>query len=100
MKTLQLVASVLIVALGLVHCGFTFHSYEGLSYEAVWFLGIGVAIVMRQPQVFVGAALFLATTIYHLSTSGNRVLRIGRRWPPPHSALVFTKFVVLSATSL
>jgi asparagine N-glycosylation enzyme membrane subunit Stt3 len=104
MKSVHAVASILIVALGLLHCGFTFANYHGLSYEAIWFLGTGVAIIlagfiniamlrdqgrdaviwtmalvtnvffllgfiaasymMRQPQVFVGAVLFLATTIY------------------------------------
>ncbi|MCC7307139.1 MAG: hypothetical protein IT173_06220 [Acidobacteria bacterium] len=104
MKTAHTLASILIVALGLLHCSFTFVNYHGLSFDAAWFLGTGVAIVlagfmniamlrdggrdtviwtmalitnvlfllgfgaatymMRQPQVFVGAGLFLATTIY------------------------------------
>jgi TRAP-type C4-dicarboxylate transport system permease small subunit len=104
MKTIHTIASVLIVALGCLHIAVTFFNYHGLSYDAVWFLGTGVGIVlagfmniamlrdggkdtviwsmalvtnlffvlgfaaasymMREPQVFVGAALFLATTIY------------------------------------
>ena len=104
MRTVQTVASILIVLLGLLHVSFTFLNYHGLSYDAVWFLGTGVAIVlagfiniamlrdrasdtviwtmalvtnlffllgfafasymMREPQVFIGAILFLATTIY------------------------------------
>lgn len=104
MKTTYKVASVLIVLLGCLHIAVTFFSYHGLSYDAVWFLGTGVGIVlagfiniamlrdggndtviwamalitnlffllgfaaasymMREPQVFVGAALFLATTVY------------------------------------
>jgi hypothetical protein len=37
-KAVHTIASILIVALGLLHCGFTFHDYNGLSYEAAWFL--------------------------------------------------------------
>ena len=104
MRLVATIASILIVALGLLHCGFTFYEYDGLSYEAIWFLGTGFAIIlagfiniamlreggndtviwtmalitnvffllgfagasymMRQPQVFVGAVLFAATTVY------------------------------------
>lgn len=104
MKTIHTAASVLIIALGLAHCGFTFHNYHGISYDAAWFLGTGFAIIlagfiniamlrdggrdtviwamalitnlvfllgfaaasymMQQPQVFIGAILFLLTTIY------------------------------------
>jgi asparagine N-glycosylation enzyme membrane subunit Stt3 len=103
MSRITTIASILIVALGLLHCCFTFYNYDGVSFDAVWFLGSGVAIVlagfiniamlregskdtviwtmalitnvlfllgfvfasymMRQPQVFFGAILFLATTI-------------------------------------
>jgi TRAP-type C4-dicarboxylate transport system permease small subunit len=104
MKTIHTMASVLIVLLGCLHIVVTFFNYHGLSYDAVWFLGTGVGIVlagfmniamlrdggrdtiiwamalvtnlffvlgfaaasymMREPQVFIGASLFLATTIY------------------------------------
>ncbi len=104
MKVLHTVASILIVALGLLHVAFTFNNYHGISFDAAWFLGTGFAIVlagfmniamlrdggkdtviwsmalitnivflvgfvaasymMRQPQVFIGAVLFLLTTIY------------------------------------
>jgi len=46
MRTAHTVASVLIVALGLLHCAFTFRNYYGISYEAAWFLGTGFAIVL------------------------------------------------------
>jgi asparagine N-glycosylation enzyme membrane subunit Stt3 len=45
-KTTHTVASILIVLLGCVHIGFTFFNYHGLSYEAIWFLGTGLAIVL------------------------------------------------------
>ena len=104
MKTVHTIASILIVALGLLHCGVTFINYHGISFDAAWFIGTGFAIIlagfmniamlrdggkdtviwtmalitnvvfllgfgaasymMREPQVFVGAALFLATMIY------------------------------------
>ena len=104
MKIIHTIASILIIALGLLHCAFTYFNYHGLSFDAARFLGTGIAIIlagflnvamhrdggndiviwvmtlitnvlfllgfgaasymMRQPQVFVGAALFLATTIY------------------------------------
>jgi hypothetical protein len=46
MRVLSITASMLIVALGLLHVGFTFHNYNGLSYDAAWFLGTGVAIIL------------------------------------------------------
>lgn len=46
MKAVHMVASVLIVVLGLVHCAFTFHNYHGISYDAAWFLGTGFAIIL------------------------------------------------------
>ena len=46
METAHTIASILIILLGCVHIGVTFFNYHGLSYEAVWFLGTGVAIVL------------------------------------------------------
>ena len=46
MKKIQTIASVLIILLGCVHIGFTFFNYFGISFDAVWFLGTGVAIVL------------------------------------------------------
>ena len=46
MKTAHTIASILIVLLGCVHLGFTYFNYHGLSYEAIWFFGTGVAIVL------------------------------------------------------
>jgi len=46
MKTAHTIASILIVLLGCVHIGFTFFNYHCLSYEAIWFFGTGVAIVL------------------------------------------------------
>jgi hypothetical protein len=46
MRVAHIVASILIVALGLLHCAFTFRNYYGISYDAAWFLGTGFAIVL------------------------------------------------------
>jgi hypothetical protein len=46
MRIAHIVASILIVALGLLHCAFTFRNYYGISYDAAWFLGTGFAIVL------------------------------------------------------
>lgn len=46
MRIAHVVASVLIIALGLLHCAFTFRNYYGISYDAVWFLGTGIALVL------------------------------------------------------
>lgn len=54
MKTAHTIASILIVLLGCVHIGFTFSNYHGLSYDAVWFFGTGIAIVLAS---FVNIAL-------------------------------------------
>ena len=46
MKTVHTIASILIVALGVLHCCVTFLNYHGISYEAIWFLGTGFAIIL------------------------------------------------------
>lgn len=46
MKRLHLFVSILVVILGLLHIGFTFHDFDELSMDAVWFAGSGVAIVL------------------------------------------------------
>ena len=46
MKTVHTIASILIVALGLLHCGFTFNNYHGITFDAAWFLGTGFAIIL------------------------------------------------------
>ena len=46
MNTVHKIVSALIVLLGLAHCGFTFLNYSGLSMDAFWFLGAGIAIVL------------------------------------------------------
>ena len=45
MKSIQKIITGLIVILGLVHIGFTFRDYDGLSMNAMWFAGAGFAIV-------------------------------------------------------
>lgn len=40
------VASILIVLLGCLHVCVTFFKFHGIDFEAVWFLGTGVAIVL------------------------------------------------------
>ena len=45
LSTLHSIASYLIVVLGCVHELFTFHNYDHLDLDAVWFLGAGLAIV-------------------------------------------------------
>ena len=46
MRIAHLVASLLLVALGLLHSAFTFRNYYGISYDAAWFLGTGFAIIL------------------------------------------------------
>jgi hypothetical protein len=46
MKALPTIASILIVALGLLHCGFTFFNYDSVSMDAAWFIGTGFAIIL------------------------------------------------------
>lgn len=36
----------LIIALGVVHIGFTYHDYDRLTMGAVWFIGTGVALIL------------------------------------------------------
>lgn len=36
----------LIIALGVLHCAFTFHDYDRVSLDAMWFLGSGIAIIL------------------------------------------------------
>jgi hypothetical protein len=46
MRTAAWIASLLIVLLGFLHIAVTFFQYDGLAFEAVWFFGTGVAIVL------------------------------------------------------
>jgi hypothetical protein len=46
MKVWHTVASILIVGLGLLHVAFTFNNYRGISYDAAWFVGTGLAIIL------------------------------------------------------
>ena len=46
MRTAHYVVSVLIVVLGAAHCAMTFVNYAGISPEAFWFLGSGIAIIL------------------------------------------------------
>lgn len=46
MKKVHLVVSILVVILGLLHIAVTFHDFDHLSMNAVWFAGSGVAIVL------------------------------------------------------
>jgi len=55
MKTVHTIASILIVLLGCLHIAVTFFNYHGLSYDAVWFLGTGVGIVLAG---FMNIAMF------------------------------------------
>lgn len=36
----------LIIALGLLHTAFTWHNYDEINLDAVWFFGTGVAIIL------------------------------------------------------
>lgn len=36
----------LIIALGALHCVFTFHDYDSFTLDAMWFLGSGIAIIL------------------------------------------------------
>lgn len=55
MKTAHTIASVLIVLLGCLHIAVTFFNYHGLSFDAAWFLGTGVGIVLAG---FMNIAMF------------------------------------------
>ncbi len=44
--TLHKITTSLIIALGVVHIGFTYHDYDRFTMGAVWFIGTGVAIIL------------------------------------------------------
>ncbi len=44
--TIHRIATGLIIALGVLHIGFTYHDYDRLTMSAVWFIGTGVAIIL------------------------------------------------------
>lgn len=46
MKILYKIVTGLIVALGLLHIGFTPFNYRSFDMDALWFLGTGVAIIL------------------------------------------------------
>lgn len=108
LRTLHKIITGLIVALGMLHVFVTFVDYDEFSFDALWFAGSGLAIIlagflnlvllrdsgkdrivwllclltnfvfavmfgavlflMRQPQVFLGMALFAAASIISLMT--------------------------------
>jgi hypothetical protein len=45
-KTLHKIATALIIALGLLHIGFTPFNYRSFDMDAMWFLGTGMAIIL------------------------------------------------------
>jgi|SRR5215216_1046695 hypothetical protein len=46
LTVLHKIATGLIITLGLVHIGFTYHDYDRFTMGAVWFIGTGVAIIL------------------------------------------------------
>jgi hypothetical protein len=78
MKTAHTIASILICVLGLVHIGFTFQNYSGLSMDAAWFLGTGMAIVLAG---FINIAMLRDggrdTIIWSMALVTNVVFLIG-----------------------
>lgn len=46
MKIAHKVITGFIIALGLLHLGFTFHDYDHLSLNAVWFASAGIAMIL------------------------------------------------------
>ena len=40
------ITTVLLIALGTVHVGFTFHEFEEFSLDALWFTSAGIAIIL------------------------------------------------------
>ena len=46
LTVLHKIATSLIITLGLVHIGFTYHDYDRFTMGAVWFIGTGVAIIL------------------------------------------------------
>lgn len=46
MKILHKIVTALIIALGLLHIGFTPSNYGSFDMDAMWFLGTGVAIIL------------------------------------------------------
>jgi hypothetical protein len=45
LKTIHTVCTYLIIALGVLHLGFTFHDYDAFTLRALWFAGAGCAIL-------------------------------------------------------
>ena len=46
LTVLHKIVTGLIIALGLLHIGFTYHDYDRFTMGAVWFIGTGVAIIL------------------------------------------------------
>jgi hypothetical protein len=46
LSALHKLATGLIIALGVLHIGFTYHDYDRFTMGAVWFIGTGVAIIL------------------------------------------------------
>lgn len=103
MKTIHTAATVLIIILGLVHIGFTFHDYNGLSMEAAWFFGTGIAIVLAG---FMNIAMLRDggkdTVIWAMALTTNVVFLLGFAGaafmlPQPQ---VFVGFLLFAGTTV
>ena len=44
--TVHRIVTIIIIVLGVVHIGFTYHDYNRFTMGAVWFIGTGVAIIL------------------------------------------------------
>jgi hypothetical protein len=77
MRTAAWIASLLIVLLGSLHVVVTFFQYDGLTFEAVWFFGTGVAIVLAG---FLNVAMLRNggdTVVWALTLSTNLFFLLG-----------------------
>ena len=46
LTTIHKVVTGIVIALGVIHIGFTYHDYDRFTMGAVWFIGTGVAIIL------------------------------------------------------
>ena len=78
MRTLHIVVTILIVLLGCVHIGFTFLNFYGISMDAAWFVGTGLAIVLAG---FLNAAMLRDrgqdTLIWAMTLTTNIIFTLG-----------------------
>ena len=84
LKTVHIVCTYLIIALGVLHLLFTFHDYDEFSLRALWFASAGFAIIFAGFLNLISNRLAgrdaLARTLCFISNLASTALFVAALW--------------------